>query len=95
MAGNINILDKNTSAEISGSTISNASDVNVKTNNRGGKTDDIISFGAGGSVISGGSSSYTFDGAIGVDVIGNTITASIKIQQLMLQELLMPVHIQK
>lgn len=78
MAGNINILDKNTSAEISGSTISNASDVNVKANNRGGKTDDIISFGAGGSVISGGSSSYTFDGAIGVDVIGNTITASIK-----------------
>lgn len=78
MAGNINILDKNTSAEISGSTISSASDVNVKTNNRGGKTDDIISFGAGGSVISGGSSSYTFDGAIGVDVIGNTITASIK-----------------
>lgn len=37
MAGNINILDKNTSAEISGSTISNASDVNVKANNRGGK----------------------------------------------------------
>lgn len=31
-----------------------------------------------GLIISGGSSSYTFDGAIGVDVIGNTITASIK-----------------
>lgn len=77
IAGNINILDKSTTAEITGANLAGASDVNVKANNRGGKTDDIISFGAAGSVISGGSSSYTFDGAIGVDVITNTITASI------------------
>lgn len=77
IAGNINILDKTTTAEINNSKLSNVSDVDVKANNRGGKTDDIVSFGAGGTVITGGSSSYSFDGAIGVDVIGNTISALI------------------
>lgn len=77
IAGNINILDKSTTAEITDSNLAGASDVNVKANSRGGKTDDIISFGVAGSVIAGGSSSYSFDGAIGVDVVGNTITAAI------------------
>ena len=47
------------------------------TNDKGGNTEDIIAFSIGGSVVTGGSSSFSFAGAIGVNVIGNAVSAAI------------------
>ena len=87
IAGNINILDKSTTAEITGANLAGASDVNVKANNRGGKTDDIISFGAAGSVISGGSSSYTLTAQSGLMLLQTQLQLQSIIQLLMPQEI--------
>ncbi len=77
IAGNIDIYNKNTTAEINGGSIKNVSDLDVLANNKGGNTDDIIAFSIGGSVVTGGSSSFSFVGAIGVNVIGNAVSAAI------------------
>ena len=77
IAGNIDIYNKNTTAEINGGSIKNVSDLDVLANNKGGNTEDIIAFSIGGSVVTGGSSSFSFVGAIGVNVIGNAVSAAI------------------
>ena len=77
IAGNIDIYDKSTTSEITGGNLQGVKNVNVKANDKGGVTDDIIAFSIAGSVITGGSSSFSFVGAIGVNVIGNAVSAAI------------------
>lgn len=84
IAANINVFAKSTKAQIQDSTISDAKNVDVEVNNRTDKdfaaikTDDIISAAAAGAIVAGSSSSYSFSGAIGTDVIANTISANIQ-----------------
>ena len=77
IAGNIDIYDKSTTSEITGGNLQGVKNVNVKANDKGGNTEDIIAFSIGGSVVTGGSSSFSFAGAIGVNVIGNAVSAAI------------------
>ncbi len=76
MGGNINLITKTTEAKIQNSTINNANTVSVSANkDKTQKTEELISVGVGGAVIAGAQSGYTFQGAMGTDVINNTINA--------------------
>lgn len=76
MGGNINLITKTTEAKIQNSTINNANNVSVSANkDKNQKTEDLISVGVGGAVIAGAQSGYTFQGAMGTDVVNNTISA--------------------
>ncbi len=80
VAGNINIINKTTTAAIkNNSNLNNANSVDVLANSDKTKaTEDLLSVGAGGSVIAGGQNSFSFVGAIGADVINNNLSASIE-----------------
>lgn len=78
IASNTNVIVKKTGALIKNSTVNGAKDVTVATNTKGGDTDHIISAAVAGAVVAGGSSSaYTFAGALGTDIVSNTISANI------------------
>ena len=79
MGGNLNLITKETTASINNnSNIQNAQSVNVTANKDSAeKTEDLISVGVGGTVITGAQSGYSFSGAMATDVINNTITAEI------------------
>ncbi len=77
MGGNLNLITKETKAQITNvSDIKNSKSVKVSANkDKNQKTEDLISVGVGGAVIAGAQSGYTFQGAMGTDVINNTISA--------------------
>lgn len=82
VAGNIDVYNKTTKAEITSSEgnkskLTNVGNVSVEANNKGGATDDVIGFSMGGA-ISGANTSANFAGAIGVVVFGNEVSALIK-----------------
>ena len=78
MGGNLNLITKETTAKIIDSKINNTKSVSVAANkDNTQKTEDLISVGVGGSIISGASSGYSFSGAMATDVINNTINAQI------------------
>ena len=77
MGGNLNLITKETKAQITNdSDIKNSKSVKVTANkDKNQKTEDLISVGVGGAVIAGAQSGYTFQGAMGTDVVNNTISA--------------------
>ncbi len=78
MGGNLNLITKETTAKITNSEINNTKSVSVAANkDNTQKTEDLISVGVGGSVITDASSGYSFSGAMATDVINNTINAQI------------------
>lgn len=82
IAGNIDVYNKTTNAEITSSEgntskLTNVGNVSVEANNKGGATDDVIGFAMGG-VVSSANTSANFAGAIGVGVFGNEVSALIK-----------------
>ena len=78
MGGNLNLITKETNAKITNSNIQNAKSVEVVANkDKTQKTEDLISVGVGGTVITGAQSGYSFSGAMATDVINNTINANI------------------
>lgn len=79
MGGNLNLITKETTAKITNnSNIQNAKSVDVVANkDKTQKTEDLISVGVGGTVITGAQSGYSFSGAMATDVINNTINANI------------------
>ena len=78
MGGNLNLITKETTAKITNSEINNTKSVSVAANkDNTQKTEDLISVGVGGSVITNASSGYSFSGAMATDVINNTINAQI------------------
>lgn len=78
LGGNLNIINKTAKSSVDNSLIKNAKNVKVVSNkDKTKKTEDLISVGIGGSVITGGKASYTFDGALGTDIVNNNIIAEI------------------
>ena len=84
IGGNLNLINKTTNAAIKNSEVNNASSVNVSANKQTDSngnlkpTEELISVGVAGSVVTGGQSAYNFQGAIGVDVINNVVSALIE-----------------
>ena len=84
IGGNLNLINKTTNAAIKNSKVNNASSVNVSANKQTDSngnlkpTEELISVGVAGSVVTGGQSAYNFQGAIGVDVINNVVSALIE-----------------
>ena len=84
IGGNLNLINKTTNAAIKNSEVNNASSVNVSANKQTDSngnlkpTEELISVGVAGSVVTGGQSAYNFQGAIGVDVIDNIVSALIE-----------------
>ena len=78
MGGNLNLINKTTNASVDNTSIKNAKNVSVAANkDKNKKTENLISVGMGGSVVTGGKAAYTFFGAMGTDVIRNSIIAEI------------------
>ena len=84
IGGNLNLINKTTNAAVKNSEVNNARSVNVSANKQTDSngnlkpTEELISVGVAGSVVSGGQSAYNFQGAIGVDVINNVVSALIE-----------------
>ena len=84
IGGNLNLINKTTNAAVKNSKVNNASSVNVSANKQTDSngnlkpTEELISVGVAGSVVTGGQSAYNFQGAIGVDVINNVVSALIE-----------------
>ena len=84
IGGNLNLINKTTNAAVKNSEVNNASSVNVSANKQTDSngnlkpTEELISVGVAGSVVTGGQSAYNFQGAIGVDVINNVVSALIE-----------------
>ncbi len=78
IASNLNVINKTTYASIENSELDNVSSVGVYANKDASQnTETLISAGIGGSIVTGASSAYTFDGALGTDIINNSIIAQI------------------
>lgn len=88
VAGNINLINKKTEASINANTtIEDAKNVKVAINNdKDTPTENLISVAVGGAVITGSKSGYSFEGAIGADVINNSLTAAINNSQITASE---------
>jgi len=78
IGANLNVLSKTTDAYISsGAYVNSSGDINVSANGGKNFTDMLISAAVAGAIVTGADSAYTFDGALGVDVIANTTSAYI------------------
>ena len=76
VAGNMDLLKQTVNAEISGSnsTLTNVSGVEINSK----LEQNVNSISIAGAVVNGAKSSFTIDGALGLELVDNTVTALLK-----------------
>ena len=74
VAGNLDLLKQNINSEITDSTLSNISNIEINSD----LTQTMNSIGIAGAIVTGANYSFNIDGALGLELAENTVSALLK-----------------